>query len=203
MWIRSGGLGGGRRLCRLLNQQSLWSRGDDQTFEDYLKGFNANQRRNIKRERKAVAKAGITAAPQRRAVDLELLQTMHRFYEQHCACWGPWGSKYLEEGFFEALARLHRDQLVLFPPTAATRGSRGDVDVRAGRASALGPLLGQPRGDRLSHFRSVTTPRSNGLCSTASRVLIQGLAAATNAAGALWPVPTRACTAGISLRWIS
>ena len=46
-----------------LNQQSLWSRGDDQTFEDYLKGFNANQRRNIKRERKAVAKAGITVTP--------------------------------------------------------------------------------------------------------------------------------------------
>ena len=87
-----------------LNQQSLWSRGDDQTFEDYLKGFNANQRRNIKRERKAVAKAGITVTPlSGDQLDLALLQTMHRFYEQHCARWGPWGSKYLEEGFFEAL----------------------------------------------------------------------------------------------------
>ena len=48
---------------------------------------------------------------------------MHRFYEQHCARWGPWGSKYLEEGFFEALARLHRDQLVLF---SAHRGDPRD-----------------------------------------------------------------------------
>jgi len=107
-----------------LNQQSLWSRGDDQSFEDYLKGFNANQRRNIKRERKAVAKAGITVTPlSGDQLDLTLLQTMHRFYEQHCARWGPWGSKYLEEGFFEALARLHRDQLVLF---SAHRGDPRD-----------------------------------------------------------------------------
>ena len=97
-----------------LNQQSLWSRGDDQTFEDYLKGFNANQRRNIKRERKAVAKAGITVTPlSGDQLDLALLQSMHRFYEQHCARWGPWGSKYLEEGFFEALAQLHRDPVAM------------------------------------------------------------------------------------------
>ncbi len=107
-----------------LNQQSLWSCGDDRSFEDYLKGFNANQRRNIKRERKAVAKAGITVAPlSGDQLDLASLQTMHRFYEQHCARWGPWGSKYLEESFFEALARLHRDQLVLF---SAHRGDPRD-----------------------------------------------------------------------------
>ena len=47
-------------------------------------------------------------------LDLALLQRMHRFYEQHCARWGPWGSKYLEEGFFEALAEGYRDQVVLF-----------------------------------------------------------------------------------------
>ena len=107
-----------------LNQQSLWSCGDDRSFEDYLKGFNANQRRNIKRERKAVAKAGITVTPlSGDQLDLASLQTMHRFYEQHCARWGPWGSKYLEESFFEALARLHRDQLVLF---SAHRGDPRD-----------------------------------------------------------------------------
>ena len=107
-----------------LNQQSLWSCGDDRGFEDYLKGFNANQRRNIKRERKAVAKAGITVTPlSGDQLDLALLQKMHCFYEQHCARWGPWGSKYLEESFFEALARLHRDQLVLF---SAHRGDPRD-----------------------------------------------------------------------------
>ena len=107
-----------------LNQQSLWSRGEDQTFDDYLQRFNANQRRNIKRERKAVAKAGLTVTPLTgQQLDLELLRTMHRFYEQHCARWGPWGSKYLQEGFFEAVATLHRDQLVLF---SAHRGDPRD-----------------------------------------------------------------------------
>ena len=107
-----------------LNQQSLWTRGDNTSFEAYLQGFNANQRRNIKRERKAVAKAGITVTPlSGDQLDQELLQTMYRFYEQHCARWGPWGSKYLEEGFFQALARLHRDQLVLF---SAHRGDPRD-----------------------------------------------------------------------------
>ncbi|WP_051847562.1 GNAT family N-acetyltransferase [Synechococcus sp. KORDI-100] len=98
-----------------LNQQSLWSRGEDQCFDDYLKGFNANQRRNIKRERKAVTQAGITVTPLTGdQLDLELLQTMHGFYEQHCARWGPWGSKYLEKSFFELLAEGQSDQVVLF-----------------------------------------------------------------------------------------
>ena len=69
-----------------LNQQSLWSRGDDRSFDDYLQGFNANQRRNIKRERKAVAKAGLMVTPLTGdQLDQPLLQMMHRFYEQHCA----------------------------------------------------------------------------------------------------------------------
>jgi predicted N-acyltransferase len=28
---------------------------------------------------------------------------MHSFYEQHCARWGPWGSKYLQRSFFDRL----------------------------------------------------------------------------------------------------
>ena len=107
-----------------LNQQSLWSRGNDQTFEDYLQGFNANQRRNIKRERKAVAKAGITVTPLTGdQLDGDLLQTMHQFYEQHCSQWGPWGSKYLEQGFFASLADQYRENVVLF---SAHRGDPRD-----------------------------------------------------------------------------
>ena len=98
-----------------LNQQSLWNRGDHCHFDDYLNGFNANQRRNIKRERKAVAKAGLTVTPLTgEQLDRELMQRMYCFYEQHCSRWGPWGSKYLEKGFFEALAENYCDQVVLF-----------------------------------------------------------------------------------------
>ena len=107
-----------------LNQQSLWSRGNDQTFGDYLQGFNANQRRNIKRERKSVLKAGVTVTPLTGdQLDGELLGIMYRFYEQHCAQWGPWGSKYLEPEFFASLADQYRDNIVLF---SAHRGDPRD-----------------------------------------------------------------------------
>ena len=99
-----------------LNQQSLWSADGQSDFSAYLNSFNANQRRNIKRERKAVQQAGLKVSALTGAeLDVQLLRCMHGFYEQHCARWGPWGSKYLSEAFFEALADSSlRDQVVLF-----------------------------------------------------------------------------------------
>jgi len=100
-----------------LNQQSLWSNQAYADFEAYLQSFNANQRRNIKRERRAVAAAGLTVTPVvGEAIPPALVQRMHDFYEQHCSRWGPWGSKYLSEAFFEQLAAdpCLRRQLVLF-----------------------------------------------------------------------------------------
>ena len=46
-----------------VNHQSLWSAEGQKDFSDYLAGFNANQRRNIKRERKAVSQAGLVVTP--------------------------------------------------------------------------------------------------------------------------------------------
>ena len=98
-----------------LNQQSLWSNQAYAGFDDYLASFNANQRRNIKRERKAVAAAGLTVTPVVGTdIPPALLQRMHDFYEQHCARWGPWGSKYLTEDFFHYAADQLREHLVLF-----------------------------------------------------------------------------------------
>ncbi|MFM7085959.1 MAG: GNAT family N-acetyltransferase [Cyanobium sp.] len=98
-----------------INQQSQWHNPGHQDFEAYLASFNANQRRNIRRERRAVAAAGLQVTPLvGEQIPPELLGRMHRFYEQHCARWGPWGSKYLSEAFFEAAARELRQHLVLF-----------------------------------------------------------------------------------------
>ena len=98
-----------------LNQQSLWSNQAYAGFDDYLASFNANQRRNIKRERKAVAAAGLTVTPVVGTdIPPALLQRMHDFYAQHCARWGPWGSKYLTEDFFHYAADQLREHLVLF-----------------------------------------------------------------------------------------
>ncbi len=99
-----------------LNQQSLWSAEGQSDFSDYLSKFNANQRRNIKRERKAVKEAGlIVSAISGSDIDVNLLRRMHSFYEQHCAKWGEWGSKYLSETFFDFLFDPQQlEQLVLF-----------------------------------------------------------------------------------------
>lgn len=87
-----------------VNQQSLWSADEQADFSDYLAGFNANQRRNIKRERKAVQKAGLSVTPiSGSALTPALLSRMHGFYEQHCSRWGVWGSKYLQASFFDQL----------------------------------------------------------------------------------------------------
>ncbi|MEX1317972.1 MAG: GNAT family N-acetyltransferase [Synechococcaceae cyanobacterium] len=106
-----------------INQQSQWSNPGHVDFSDYLASFNANQRRNIKRERRAVAGAGLSVTPLvGEGIAPALVGRMHDFYAQHCARWGPWGSKYLSEAFFEALAldaELRR-HLVLF---SAHRGN--------------------------------------------------------------------------------
>ena len=106
-----------------INQQGCWSNPGFGDFEAYLAGFNANQRRNVRRERAAVAAAGLTVTPVVGAeIAPSLLERMHHFYAQHCARWGPWGSKYLTQSFFQAAAELRPD-LVLF---SAHRGDPAD-----------------------------------------------------------------------------
>jgi predicted N-acyltransferase len=100
-----------------LNQQSLWTNQGFCDFDAYLQSFNANQRRNIKRERRSVAAAGLTVTPVvGEAIPPALVRRMHAFYEQHCSRWGAWGSKYLSEAFFDQLAEdpALRRHLVLF-----------------------------------------------------------------------------------------
>lgn len=102
--------------CALwINQQSEWRNPGHADFEAYLASFNANQRRNIRRERRSVAAAGLTVTPLAgEDIPPPLLERMHGFYEQHCSRWGPWGSKYLTESFFQAAATDLRQHLVLF-----------------------------------------------------------------------------------------
>ena len=98
-----------------LNQQSLWTNQDYTSFEAYLASFNANQRRNIKRERRSVAAAGLTVTPLLgEAITDDLMSRMHHFYAQHCSRWGAWGSKYLTEAFFTDSPAELRQHLVLF-----------------------------------------------------------------------------------------
>lgn len=98
-----------------LNEQSEWNNSGLQTFADYLATFNANQRRNIRRERQAVADAGITVTPLTgEDIPAGLMERMHGFYAQHCSRWGTWGSKYLSKDFFAFAADHLCSNVVLF-----------------------------------------------------------------------------------------
>lgn len=91
------------------------------TFEDYLAHFNANQRRNIKRERQSIPQSGLTFHTYTgRAIPAALFPLMYDFYSQTCAQFWNW-SKYLNRKFFQALDPLFREHVVFF---AAQREER-------------------------------------------------------------------------------
>ena len=98
-----------------LHHSFLWENQGYQTFDDYLARFNANQRRNIKRERKAIATAGLELrALTGDQIPKPLFSLMYDFYSDTCDKFGWWGSKYLTRHFFEQLHATHRDQVVFF-----------------------------------------------------------------------------------------
>jgi uncharacterized protein len=98
-----------------LHHSFIWQNQGYQTFDDYLGAFNANQRRNIKRERKAVGEAGLQFKTWTGdAIDPALLSTMYAFYSDTCDKFGWWGSKYLTQQFFKKLAPDYADRVALF-----------------------------------------------------------------------------------------
>jgi uncharacterized protein len=88
-----------------INHSYVWQNSEFQTFDDYLAVFNANQRRNIKRERKAVSQAGLVLKTHfDEDIPESLFSLMYDFYSDTCDKFGWWGSKYLNRAFFEKLA---------------------------------------------------------------------------------------------------
>lgn len=96
-----------------LHHSFIWQNQDYKTFDGYLGAFNANQRRNIKRERKAVEKAGLTIRTLTGDnIPQSFFPLMYRFYSDTCDKFGWWGSKYLTPQFFEQLYPNYRDRVV-------------------------------------------------------------------------------------------
>lgn len=87
-----------------INHSYVWQNGGFDNFDDYLAVFNANQRRNIKRERKAVTQAGLVLKPVfGEEIPESLFSLMYDFYADTCDKFGWWGSKYLNRNFFKLL----------------------------------------------------------------------------------------------------
>ncbi|MGJ5672006.1 MAG: GNAT family N-acetyltransferase [Nostochopsis sp.] len=98
-----------------LHHSYIWENLGFQTFDDYLAVFNANQRRNVKRERKAVEKAGLRLQPlSGEEIPKSLFGLMYEFYADTCDKFGWWGSKYLTKRFFEQLHENYRDRVLFF-----------------------------------------------------------------------------------------
>ena len=96
------------------HQSYAWQNQNFETFDDYLAVFNSNQRRNIKRERKALEKQGVNT---RIFIGDDIPQTflplMYRFYEDTNDKFGPWGCRYLTDSFFEGLHPHFRRRLMI------------------------------------------------------------------------------------------
>lgn len=95
-----------------LHHSYVWENQGFSNFDDYLKNFNANQRRNIKRERKAVENAGLTMQVYTGDnIPHHFYSLMYDLYSDTCdKFWG--GSKYLNRKFFEQLYHCFRDRIV-------------------------------------------------------------------------------------------
>ncbi|MGK7883837.1 MAG: GNAT family N-acetyltransferase [Crocosphaera sp.] len=96
-----------------LHHSYIWSNPSFGNFDDYLKQFNANQRRNIKRERKAVGKANLTMKVLGGDdIPHHLYPMIYRFYSNTCEKF-YWGSQYLTRKFFEQLYPNYSHRVVL------------------------------------------------------------------------------------------
>ncbi len=111
-----------------LHHSYIWQNQGYQTFDHYLAVFNANQRRNIKRERKAVATAGIRLQTLTGdEIPTPLFSGMYTFYENTCDKFGWWGSKYLTKRFFDQL--FHYRHRVVFVAAYSERDDRQPVGM--------------------------------------------------------------------------
>ncbi|AIE74530.1 MULTISPECIES: GNAT family N-acetyltransferase [unclassified Synechocystis] len=96
-----------------LHHSYIWQNQGFRSFDDYLQIFNANQRRNIKRERKAVEKAGLRIQVlEGEQIPHHFFPAIYRFYSNTCDKF-YWGSKYLTKKFFQSLYDNYRSRVVL------------------------------------------------------------------------------------------
>ncbi|NNF98409.1 MAG: GNAT family N-acetyltransferase [Desulfobacteraceae bacterium] len=104
----------GRGFIPWLHQSFLWENPGHGSFDDFLVRFNTNQRRNIKRERKALASEGIDVQIHTgNDIGPELFDVMYDYYENTNDKFGVWGCKYLNKAFFSGLYESFRHRLMV------------------------------------------------------------------------------------------
>ena len=103
-----------RGLMIRLAHQYHWRNPGYSSFDDFLARFNSRRRNKLKRERKELAKAGMSleflAGDQ---ITTDHMAHVLRFYKDTCRKFGPWTSQYLKDDFFELLHQKFTDRLQL------------------------------------------------------------------------------------------
>jgi len=122
------------------HQAFLWTDEGYGDFEGYLGSFSKNMRRNVKREREAVASAGVVTrmiGAKEAAATPGLLEAMAELYESHNDKFGPWAAKFLERDFFLRLPEFMSDGWAI---AAAYDQSRGEPFAGEGPIAGDGPV---------------------------------------------------------------
>lgn len=95
------------------HQSFIWRNNGYRDFGDYLAGFNANQRRNIRREIQGLERQGVSVdlipGPDLSPADFE---RMYAYYLRTNQKFGPWGCRYLTREFFSGLRDCFNHRLL-------------------------------------------------------------------------------------------
>jgi predicted N-acyltransferase len=96
------------------HQSFTWKNRGFQSFDDYLAIFKSGQRRNIKRERQAMARQNIRLVSiSGEQITPDLFNHMYAFYSDTNAQFGPWGCHYLTAEFFKGLYERFRHRILM------------------------------------------------------------------------------------------
>ncbi|WP_031388173.1 GNAT family N-acetyltransferase [Desulfonatronum thiodismutans] len=97
-----------------VHQGFVWLNPGFTSFDEYLGGLKANQRRNVRRERERLARRGITTrCLLGREIPESYFALMYELYARHNERFGQWSCKFLTPTFFQGLRNTFRDNLLL------------------------------------------------------------------------------------------
>jgi predicted N-acyltransferase len=141
----------GAGFVRRINWQYHWRNEGYTGFDDYLARFRSKRRNQIRRERRAMAEAGVEIrALVGDAIPDALFEPMFRCYAANVDA-HYWGRRYLNRPFFELLRRRFRERLCFVVAERSGELLAGTLNVQKGDA-LYGRYWGALRGIRHLHF---------------------------------------------------
>ncbi len=138
-------------FTRRIGLQFHWENRGYRSFDDYLGSFRSARRNKIKRERRAIAEAGITIrVVEGEAVTKERLRTMFSLYKGHVDAL-YYGRQYLTREFFDELSRRFAPHVCMIFAERGARVIAGTFNV-AGESALYGRYWGAFEEVPFLHF---------------------------------------------------